>query len=561
MYLIYFIYLIFLTCSVVGYGFVFSNFINKDLAQKNIGYQGIFGLFFLLLISYVTIFFIKHDYIHNIILHFFGIIFFILNKNKKKFFIQILLITAIFYLAFLVIKNHDDFPYYHLTNSLALTENKLFIGLGNLDQGYRHSSSLFFLNSIFFLPIIKYFFFHYSNFIIFIFCNLILIENLLDKKKIRNFNYLFLYYLFIFIYINTKFFRIGGYGTDIAGQLIVFLLIAEIITIIGFDFNKNNYKTSLQIILIFSAFIITFKAYFIFYFFFSLLTFFLSKKKKLFLEVIFNKRLFFTLFFLISLYFFINFLYTGCLLYPLGKTCFFNLSWTLGPQELKHMSVWYEGWAKAGAGPNFRTENLSEYIKGFNWVNQWFHEYFLISFGYDLLKISIVPLILFLFFYRKNKVDNKNNKRTPFYLIYLLLSSLLIEWFYNHPTLRYGGYVLVSVIIFLPFCIILEKSYLNFKYKKKIIFIIIIFIFFSNNLRNGLRINSEYKKYNPSNFPFFWITDVNYEEWKLNNEIAVYVPENNSMCWAIKTPCTAGAQGIVIKQFMNYNGFVDLNRK
>lgn len=150
---------------------------------------------------------------------------------------------------------------------MVLTENKLFIGLGNLDQGYRHSSSLFFLNSIFFLPIIKYFFFHFSNFIIFIFCNFILIENLLDKKKIKNFNYLFLYYLFIFIYINTKFFRIGGYGTDIAGQLIVFLLIAEIITIVGFHYNKNNYKTSLQIILIFTSFIITFKAYFFFIFF------------------------------------------------------------------------------------------------------------------------------------------------------------------------------------------------------------------------------------------------------------------------------------------------------
>lgn len=225
------------------------------------------------------------------------------------------------------------------------------------------------------------------------------------------------------------------------------------------------------------------------------------------------------------------------------------------------MSEWYEGWAKAGAGPNFRTENLSEYIKGFNWVNQWFHEYFLISFVYDLLKISIVPLILFLFFYQKSKVVNKNNKRLDFYLIYLLLLLFLIEWFYNHPTLRYGGYVLVSVVIFLPFCIILEKSYLNFKYKKKIIITIVIFIFFSNNLRNGLRINSEYKKYNPTNFPYFWTIDVNYKEWKLNNEIAVYVPDNNSMCWAIKTPCTAGAQGIVVRQFMNYSSFVDLKKK
>lgn len=80
-------------------------------------------------------------------------------------------------------------------------------------------------------------------------------------------------------------------------------------------------------------------------------------------------------------------------------------------------------------------------------------------------------------------------------------------------------------------------------------------------MRNGLRINSEYKKYNPTNFPYFWTIDVNYKEWKLNNEIAVYVPDNNSMCWAIKTPCTAGAQGIVVRQFMNYSSFVDLKKK
>lgn len=97
MYLIYFFYLIFLTCSVVGYGFVFSNFISKDLAQKNIGYQGIFGLFFLLLISYVTIFFIKHDYIHNIILHFFGIIFFILKKIKRSFLFKYFFLQPFFF--------------------------------------------------------------------------------------------------------------------------------------------------------------------------------------------------------------------------------------------------------------------------------------------------------------------------------------------------------------------------------------------------------------------------------------------------------------------------------
>jgi hypothetical protein len=560
MYLIYFLYLLLLTCSVVGYGFVFSNLINKDLATKNLGYQGIFGLIFLLIVSYITIFFTKHNYTHNIILHIIGITLFFFNSNKKEFLIKILYFTIIFYLAFLVIKNHEDFPYYHLTNSLVLTENKLFIGLGNLDQGYRHSSSLFFLNSIFFLPIIKYFFFHYSNFIIFIFFNFIVVNNLLDKKKIISFNYLYLYYLSIFIYVNIKFFRIGGYGTDIAGQLIVFLLIGEVINILDSNLDKKNYKVSLQIIFIFISFIITFKAYFIVYFIFLLLIYYVSKKKIIFIKTLFYKRLFFLLLFLLFLNFFINFLYTGCFLYPIADSCFHYLPWALGPKEVSNMHIWYEGWAKAGAGPDFRTENLSEYIKGFNWIPQWFYKYFLISLGFNLLKIFSVPLFLFILFYRIKKRVIINNI-INFYLIYLFIFLLFIEWFYNHPTLRYGGYALIAAIIFLPFCKILEKSSLNFKLKKKIIFLILVIIFLSNNFRNGFRIYSEIKKYNPSNFPFYWIVDVGYREWKLDYGVSVYVPNNNSMCWAIKTPCTAGAEGLVVKKFLNYNGFVDFNKK
>ena len=40
------------------------------------------------------------------------------------------------------------------------------------------------------------------------------------------------------------------------------------------------------------------------------------------------------------------------------------------------MNNWYEQWSKAGAGPNFRVENASEYIKYFNWVSNWMDMYF-----------------------------------------------------------------------------------------------------------------------------------------------------------------------------------------
>ena len=40
------------------------------------------------------------------------------------------------------------------------------------------------------------------------------------------------------------------------------------------------------------------------------------------------------------------------------------------------MNQWYQLWSKAGATPNLVVENREEYIRGFNWVLNWFNEYF-----------------------------------------------------------------------------------------------------------------------------------------------------------------------------------------
>ena len=45
-----------------------------------------------------------------------------------------------------------------------------------------------------------------------------------------------------------------------------------------------------------------------------------------------------------------------------------------------NLSIWLEQWAKAGAGPNFRVQNVSEYIQNFNWFTNWIDKYFLISY-------------------------------------------------------------------------------------------------------------------------------------------------------------------------------------
>ena len=48
-------------------------------------------------------------------------------------------------------------------------------------------------------------------------------------------------------------------------------------------------------------------------------------------------------------------------------------------------------------------------------------------------------------------------------LIYIMLILLFAEWFYNHPALRYGGYSVVAILLFLPIAWYLAtKNYLNF---------------------------------------------------------------------------------------------------
>ena len=72
-FLLYF-YLILIVSSILGYGFLLANFLNKNLLKYNLGYIGILGLLALVLVTYSTIFFVKHDYVHNLIIHSVGLI-------------------------------------------------------------------------------------------------------------------------------------------------------------------------------------------------------------------------------------------------------------------------------------------------------------------------------------------------------------------------------------------------------------------------------------------------------------------------------------------------------
>ena len=142
-----------------------------------------------------------------------------------------------------------------------------------------------------------------------------------------------------------------------------------------------------------------------------------------------------------------HFISTGCLISPLPFTCFGeNVLWGKDVETMKGLAVWLEQWAKAGANPNFRVENPEIYIKNFNWVSNWFNEYFFNKVSDFLLGLFVLCLIVFLLFFSKK---NKKFEKPKYLLVYSIIIFLTLEWFYLLPTLRYGGYHLIAMIFFI----------------------------------------------------------------------------------------------------------------
>ena len=114
--------------------------------------------------SLFTSFFFKHNFYHNIIVHLIGVFYFFYFPLKKyQNFIEIIIYISIFLIPILLIsKTHDDFSFYHYPFTKFLTEHRIIFGMGNINTGYNFLSSLFFLNSTFYLPLIKLYSFHFT---------------------------------------------------------------------------------------------------------------------------------------------------------------------------------------------------------------------------------------------------------------------------------------------------------------------------------------------------------------------------------------------------------------
>ncbi len=551
-----------LLLSVIGYGLIFKRLVFgsiEDLTEQKSIYIGFYGLFFITLISLITSLFVPHNFIHNSFLHLFGILFFIFLKIKnKREYLKIIFIISFFVItALLISKTHDDFPYYHLPFTRYLTEQKVIFGIGNLQHGFKLLSSLFFLNSTFYLPFIEYYSFHFTQIFFLIFFNYFLLKEILFKETNEVTKYL---YLFAFIFFNLSFNRLGEYGTDKAGHLLIVILIIKTFQITCFDRQKDKLNKFILLIPLL-VFCISLKTYFIPYLLLGSTIFLLDEKfSKSFRTILISKN--FGIFLLtLSIYFLHHFISTGCLISPMSITCFGdNLEWARGSKHYGGLSTWLEQWAKAGAGPNFRVEDPMDYIKNFNWFLRWFEYYFLEK-VLDQLLILLSTFIVIFFIFKNFQFKKKTfvlTKKIIFF--YAIIFIIFLIWFTKHPTLRYGGYPIVFLTLSIPIGILYQK--INdkkfFKRKLKFLIILVITIF---NLKNLNRINDEFKRddyYKFVNFPYFAIDDKEYYSEKTPSGLVIY--KTKGYCWNTPSPCTQniGKFGFDIEK--KY-GFYFFNRK
>ena len=492
------IYYFLISLSLVGYGFLLSRLLKIDCS--NYGYLGLLGLSFLIFISYSTTLFYSHGYFFNLLTLLIGLLIFFyllrLDKNFKVNLNQHLVVFLILVIFIYVGKNHDDFSYYHFPYSHILTQLEHPIGLGQLNNGFRNPSSIFFLNSLFYFPKVEFYLLHISPVYFLGFSNLIFYDFVKDRKIYKKFKSINFFSLLIISFINIFFYRLAEHGTDRSGMILIFI-VTVIIFLIQNNNNKENKKTNLNLFYFSSvlmAMLISLKPFYLIYSPLIIILLIFNFREN-FNEILKSKTTIYCFTF-IAFVFLFNFINSSCLIYPAEFTCFSQFSWSFNINVIRDTNQWYELWAKAGATPNYIVDDRAIYISGINWLPNWMENYFFNKVSDYLLSLLFFIIIFWFSFIFKFKKKKINFSKIKFRLLYIFFILCLLEWFFKHPALRYGGYHIIAILVFMPLMILfldVKINFNNFMKKATFVMILVLTIFISRNIN---RLIKEHRLYN-----------------------------------------------------------------
>ena len=147
-----------------------------------------------------------------------------------------------------------------------------------------------------------------------------------DRRNYSSFKFISLFALLCVCFLNIFFYRLAEHGTDRSGQVLTFLVIAILITIISEKY-KNNKTEIFKICSVILVLLISLKTFYLLYAPLILLVFLDKSFRGKFINLLIQKSSIFSIIFL-SIAIFLIFLNTGCLVYPAVFTCFDSLYWS-----------------------------------------------------------------------------------------------------------------------------------------------------------------------------------------------------------------------------------------
>lgn len=117
--------------------------------------------------------------------------------------------------------------------------------------------------------------------------------------------------------------------------------------------------------------------------------------------------------------------------------------------------------------------------------------------------------------------------------------------------MRYGGYILFTIPIFIFTSIYIEKLILRKKDIKNVTIFFLILTLLIFNVRNVKRINYEVKNYNYNLFknPYFFVKNVESDLLIEKYNYKIFNPKSKQKCWASQTPCSY-REKLDVKKFL-----------
>ena len=526
-----------------GHFFVSSDNFNLYYYTKKLIYSLIFLSFLAILVN----FFFPLNLILNSLLIPISIIFIIYkwkcysNLNFLIYLFGISILMSILLYGSNVYR--PDAGLYHLPYIGILNSEKIILGLSNLHFRYGHISTVQYLSAISNNLILK------ENGIVFIQAiigSAVIINftyQIYNYNRKKNYNFHFLYLFFVFVYFFFKMNRYSEYGNDAPAHFLLFFFISELIL-----FNeKRDYKNYNNLLLL-VFFIVQNKLTLIFLILFNLI----HLKDIRILNILKEKKFIFLVFFF-SIWIVKNIMTTGCMLYPVGNTCFKSLAWT-DINEVKKISIESEAWTKGWIDLEDKNEtDMSQFVENFEWVKTWLnkHSKFISKTIFPYIIFSILLTLIITFKSKRNK--QKINKNLYYYLVAFLICCIF--WFIKTPLYRYGYSFLISLFSFL--LAIYSLKYRISLSKSKIfnsVLILGFIVFFSKNF---LRIIETEDYYNHPWPKFYSMKDGNnIEEYKVKkiSNIKIRFPIDG-YCMYINKICShyeSNIDNLLIEKKANY---------